>query len=356
VAANQRSRNDEAVEYIGRAVAIKNTVPSYHSNLGSAYWALGRIDQAAQCLQTAVRVDPEYAEGHQNLAVLLNEQGKFAEANQSLERVRQLKSAAYKPAPQSQTYTWRVIYRNFDEVPIKGTGHKGTRWAQATFEGSRRLLDVLKTYGSVPYNTIGYHNFLSMLAGIVTQTTGKVRILDFGGATGTAFLHMLAAMADPSRVEFHIVETESACELGEQLIPDDPRLKFHRAISDVPGEINIVHISCALQYVRDYKGLLADLCAFQTPYFLMPRCSAGDFPTFAIAQCNLWDDVVPYWFVNIGKLIERMLEHGYSLLFKGADQQIYDQSNFPPEYRMGRACNLLFGLKTADASQESIEC
>ena len=37
---------------------------------------------------------------------------------------------------------------------------------------------------------------------------------------------------------------------------------------------------------------------------------------------------------------------GYRLLAKSVEPTVYDQSNFPPEYRMHRACNLLFGLAT----------
>ena len=63
---------------------------------------------------------------------------------------------------------------------------------------------------------------------------------------------------------------------------------------------------------------------------------------------NLWGDVVAYWFVNVDELIGIMKSCGYRLLFKSVEPQTYDQSNFPPEYRINRACNLLFGLCDGD--------
>ena len=137
-----------------------------------------------------------------------------------------------------------------------------------------------------------HHIFLPMLAGLVSQRKDTVRILDFGGATGTALLHLTAGMGDPSAIELNVVETESACRIGERLWPNEPRIKFHRAIADVPREIDIVHINGTLQYIDDYRAVLEELCAFRASYFMLPRLSAGDISTYATAQMNLWGDVV----------------------------------------------------------------
>jgi putative methyltransferase (TIGR04325 family) len=218
----------------------------------------------------------------------------------------------------------------------------------ADFEGNRQLREVTESYGSIPFQTMGHHLFLPMLAGLVSQQTDTVRILDFGGATGTALLHLLAGVGDSTAVELNVVETESACKLGEELWPNEPRIKFHRAIADVPRDIDIVHINSALQYVEDYRAVLEELCAFQASYFMLPRLATGDFPTYASAQMNLWDDVVAYWFINIDELIGIMKSCGYRLISKSVEALVYDQSNFPAEYRMHRTSNLLFGLADGD--------
>jgi putative methyltransferase (TIGR04325 family) len=305
----------------------------------TAYRALGHLDNAVESLRNAVRADADYIEGHENLAIVLGEQGKFEEANVSLERAHQLKSSSG-----AQDYFWKGIYKSFDEVPVRGSGHEGNNWALATAEANRQLREVTESYRTIPFQTMGVDIFLPMLAGLVSQQRDTVRILDFGGATGTALLHLIAGVGDPAAIELNVVETESACRLGEQLWPNEPRVKFHRAIADVPRDIDIVHINSALQYVDDYRAVLEELCSFQPTYFMLPRLCAGDFPTYASAQMNLWDGVVANWFINIGELIGIMESCGYRLLSKSVEAMLYDQSNFPAEYRMQRACNLLFGL------------
>jgi tetratricopeptide (TPR) repeat protein len=51
-----------------------------YNNLGNALAKQGRIDQAVEAYQQALRVEPTYAEAHYNLGNLFVPQGKFAEA------------------------------------------------------------------------------------------------------------------------------------------------------------------------------------------------------------------------------------------------------------------------------------
>jgi putative methyltransferase (TIGR04325 family) len=346
VAAHQREQHGEAVEYITRAISLNPSAPAYHSNLGAACRALGLLDRAVESLCRAVGLDANYAEGYQNLGILLGELGRHEESRQALARAQQLRRAADPEAVPAADYIWQGIYRGFDEVPVRGSGHEGDRWAQATLAENRQIREALKSYRNIPFQTFGHHALLPLLAGIVAQEQPVVRILDFGGATGTAWLHLTAGTVDVSAVELHVVETEVACRLGEQLWADEPRVRFHRAVADVPPGIDIVHVNSALQYIEDYRGLLEVLCGCGARYFLLPRLSAGDFPTYATAQMNLWGDVVAYWFLNVGELVGIFESCGYRLLSKSVEPTVYDQSNFPPEYRMHRACNLLFGLAT----------
>lgn len=345
VLAHQQNDHQLAIENIQQAININGGQAAFHSNLGAAYRAVGKLDAALKCLESAIDVDPSYAEAHRNLGVLLLELGRPAEAESHFRRARELNPQLATPqtASEQQKYCWEGVYSTFDEVPVVGKGHDGYNWAQATLNSNRRLLSLMKTYGTIPLNTTGMHNLLPMLVGQMSQSRERVRVMDFGGATGTGYLHTLGAVERPDCLDFHIVETASACELGEGLLGHDSRVRFHRELATVPRPVDLVHINSSLQYIRDYRTFLEELADFQPQYMLFVRLSAGDIPSYATAQMNLWDDVVPYWFLNVQEVIGIVKSTGYQLLFKGADEHVIDQSNFPAEYRIGRTCHLLFG-------------
>lgn len=237
---------------------------------------------------------------------------------------------------------WSGIYSSFDQVPSVGPGFKGHRFASQTQDVTRALLESTRTREIIPRQTSGENSFLPLLVSMAGENAGEVAILDFGGGTGSAFVNVISSSSVCSNIKFHVVETASACRLGEELFADEPRIRFHSALPEGLGPVDIVHIASALQYVDDYRKMLVDLCSFRARYFLLVNLSAAAIPTYATAQQVYDDMVVPYWFLNLDEVIDILASQSYHLLWKGSSQREFDQSNFPPEYRMGHTCNLLF--------------
>ncbi len=69
----QTGNNQMAVELICRALKIDQSNPFFHNNLGAAYQALYRLDDAVSCYHKALALEPGYAEGYFNLGNVLNE-------------------------------------------------------------------------------------------------------------------------------------------------------------------------------------------------------------------------------------------------------------------------------------------
>lgn len=86
---HQRGDNARALELIGRAVALRPSVPVFHANLAEVYRALGKLDRAAGCCRTALRLDPQSVDALTNLGLVLSAQGKHAEAVDMLRRALQ---------------------------------------------------------------------------------------------------------------------------------------------------------------------------------------------------------------------------------------------------------------------------
>lgn len=86
VIAHQAGRHDSAVDLISRALPVLGKVAAVHANLGNAYRALNRLDQARVCLDEALRLDPSSADAHAFLGQIFFQQGKLSEALQSLQQ------------------------------------------------------------------------------------------------------------------------------------------------------------------------------------------------------------------------------------------------------------------------------
>jgi predicted O-linked N-acetylglucosamine transferase (SPINDLY family) len=80
VIAFQVGKHDIATEYIGRAIWLNATQPTFHGNLGNVFQAQGKLDEAVACYRRALALQPGYAMAHNNLGIALMEQGKFDEA------------------------------------------------------------------------------------------------------------------------------------------------------------------------------------------------------------------------------------------------------------------------------------
>jgi tetratricopeptide (TPR) repeat protein len=82
-------RYDEALEHYRRALALQPDYAPAYNNMASALRAKGDVRQAVSTYQEALRVRPDYAEAHYNLANALLDAGKSEEAVDHFERALQ---------------------------------------------------------------------------------------------------------------------------------------------------------------------------------------------------------------------------------------------------------------------------
>jgi tetratricopeptide (TPR) repeat protein len=91
VLAHQVGRNDVAVELITMAIASDKRPAAFHSNLGTAYQALGKFAEAGACYERALDRNPELAEAQMNLGVVLEAQGRHEPAEARFRRALALR-------------------------------------------------------------------------------------------------------------------------------------------------------------------------------------------------------------------------------------------------------------------------
>src|SRR2546421_6214136 len=60
----QTKRWELAAQWIGHAIALNPNAPEYHGNIAHALRAMGRIDAAADALERAIALRPDYVLAH----------------------------------------------------------------------------------------------------------------------------------------------------------------------------------------------------------------------------------------------------------------------------------------------------
>ena len=78
--AHDEARFEEAIDLIGRAVALNPAVAEYHCNLGVAFSGAGRLDEAVAAYRAAIGVDPNFVDAHFNLGNALKDQEHYEQA------------------------------------------------------------------------------------------------------------------------------------------------------------------------------------------------------------------------------------------------------------------------------------
>lgn len=241
---------------------------------------------------------------------------------------------------------WEGVYSHYRDVPGHGEGYHGAELAARTYKLTEELLAAWHDGEGSPLPPFpgGAHAPLALVASVLGGRQGRVRVLDFGGGMGIGFVHLLASVQAGTELRYDVVETSVMCEGGRRLFANDRRIGFHTELPERPpaGELDIVYISSALQYVEDYAGLLGELCAYGARHILLTNLSAGEVPTYAAAQRNLRGMRLPHWFLNISEVVELMEAGRYTLAFASLGDREYDQRNLPPACRVRHSCNLLF--------------
>ena len=89
VAAFRAGDNANAVELIGRAIAINDRVPGFHYNLAIVLKAEGRLGEAAASYERAIALQPDHVNAHNNLGNIWKALGKADKARASFARALQ---------------------------------------------------------------------------------------------------------------------------------------------------------------------------------------------------------------------------------------------------------------------------
>jgi putative methyltransferase (TIGR04325 family) len=233
---------------------------------------------------------------------------------------------------------WEGVYARFDEVPAAGPGFDGPVWTERSRAAVATLRNAPRTFDE------------GFLAGVVARrlgATGAATVLDFGGGLGTGYVRLRGCLAGPAGLHVAVVEREAVCREGAALFDGDPHVRFH---SDLPADLrpDVVHLGSSLQYVDDWRGLIARLAGYRASEIAFTDLTAGDIESFVTAQ-RYFASTIPVRFFRLAEVVETLAAAGYRLaghtLFLAtvaARTGPLPLDDFPAAHRLPHTCNLLF--------------
>lgn len=86
----QRGTPDQSISSFLKVVQLQPELPDVHNNLGVAYQAVGKWQEAGQSFEQALRLNPQYERAYYNLGALLELRGLIAEAVKCFRKAHEL--------------------------------------------------------------------------------------------------------------------------------------------------------------------------------------------------------------------------------------------------------------------------
>jgi tetratricopeptide (TPR) repeat protein len=115
VIALQTRKPQQAVELIGKAIALNPAIPTAHCNLGSALTALHRHTEALASFDKAIALKADLADAHGNRAAALNALNQYEQALASCDEALALKPD-YAEAHNNRAHALNALKRHEDAI------------------------------------------------------------------------------------------------------------------------------------------------------------------------------------------------------------------------------------------------
>ncbi|MBD5489844.1 MAG: methyltransferase, TIGR04325 family [Lachnospiraceae bacterium] len=160
-----------------------------------------------------------------------------------------------------------------------------------------------------------YRICATILKCAVQNQNKSVRILDIGGGLGSTYLQNRGYLSDIRNLEYIVAEQAHFADYGHRNMQDET-LKFIKSTDDweKQGKFDIILLSASLQYIAQYKEIIARIIAAQPHYIILDRIMVGN-------RMRICKETVP----------EYIYESSYPIRIFTEEQV---EKFFEPDYRM----------------------
>ena len=244
---------------------------------------------------------------------------------------------------------WEGIYDSWEEAPGDDDVFDDNVWLDKV---NRRAKDTLAEYRRPailsPVTRVRDYILPVAASMVCSSSKGDLKVLDFGGGMAASYFPLISSLPNSSNIEFHIIEGKEICIKSKGILGDFKKLYFHEKLPKISHSFDIVHAGSSIQYVHDWKSLLANFIDYCPQLLILEDLMAGDVETFITLQ-NYYGKKIRSWFLNINEIIQAVEQLNYKLIYK--TQFTHDilgkvgplpMENFSPPYRLDYGSHLMF--------------
>jgi putative methyltransferase (TIGR04325 family) len=243
---------------------------------------------------------------------------------------------------------WEGVFPSFDAAPSVGPGFDGREAQTRGLHAARDAASQLAANEPLDYSLRQRNALLPTVVAMLLAGRNRIGVLDFGGGFGTGYMVLASAGgALTNRVEYQVVEVDGVCRLGRELFAGKQGPTFQSSLPD-HGSFDVVHTASALQYIADWRSVVARLAGYGALYLVFADCFVGRFPSYVTLQ-NYYGSHIRHWFLNFQEFSDEVGRHGYTLALRlDCDARILGQygplpmDNFPQDLRLTHSAHLLF--------------
>jgi len=215
-------------------------------------------------------------------------------------------------------------YNNwYDAKAICQNGYESDKIIQKVFESTQKVKNGEAVFerDSVIFDEIKYSwpvtSSLMLVAGL---NSGKLNVLDFGGALGSHYYQNKKFLCLLPEVQWNIVEQENFVKIGKLHFQSDT-LKFYLTNSDciLDNTPNIVLLSSVLQYLPEPLCILKEVINMDAKVVVIDRTPYSKNQKkkvkIQIVSADIYSASYPCHFFVENEIIELFKNSGYTLLY-----------------------------------------
>lgn len=244
---------------------------------------------------------------------------------------------AVKKSKTKEVYGWSGDYATWAEAVTNTTGYEVESILSKALDAELR---VRRGDAAFERDTVCFdrpdHSWptLAALMYCAAISSGRLRVVDFGGGLGSTWSKYRDILANLPEVRWGVVELPAYVKVGKDQL-QNIQLSFHADIADAISSVgnHILFSSSVLQYLEKPYEFLQEASAYGFEFICLDRigCTLDerDRLTVQYVSPHIYDASYPCWFLSEQKIKAKLLDRYDCLLQFEAS----DHANIPSAFR-----------------------